>query len=488
MYDVSLPQPPAAREPTVRLAEVISALTFALDLTEGQRPGHTLRTAVIAMRLGREMGLDTALMGALYYAALLKDAGCSSNAARMAALFGTDDQQVKRDMRLVDWHDRWRLAMRTASNCGVGRSPIKRMQHFLRIAQTPHMTREIIQARCERGAQIAVALGFPHATSEAIGHVDEHWCGLGYPVGLAGDAIPILSRILLIAQTFEAYWTEQGLRPALAMARARSARWFDPALVRCMESWRRDGAWWTTLTDVEQLTTTVVTLEPGDVPLVASEDRIDATASAFASVIDAKTPFTYRHSANVARYAVAIATSLGANTDRSRTVLRAGLLHDIGKLGVSNRILDKPAALTEQERREVQKHPRWTLQILERVPAFRAFAAASAQHHERLDGRGYPWGLPAERLDVTSRVLAIADVYEALTADRPYRGGMPVDRVLTIMREDRGTAFDPRLLDAAGALAEAGVFAELASAPDSPSATLPATPRSTKPLLLKAVA
>ena len=485
---MSLLRTPAAREPTVKLAEVISALTFALDLTEGQRPGHTLRTALIAMRLGREMGLDTPAMGALYYAALLKDAGCSSNAARMAALFGTDDQQVKRDMRLVDWHDRWRLAMRTAGNCGVGRSPIARIQHFLRIAQTPHMTREIIQARCERGAQIAVMLGFPHATSEAIGHVDEHWCGLGHPVGLAGDAIPMLSRILLIAQTFEAYWTEQGLRPALAMVKARSARWFDPALVRCMETWRRDGAWWSSLTDVEHLTAGVVALEPGNEPLLATEDRIDATALAFASVIDAKTPFTYRHSSNVARYAVAIATSLGANAASSRTVLRAGLLHDIGKLGVSNRILDKPAALTEHERREVQKHPRWTLQILERVPAFRAFAASSAKHHERLDGRGYPWGLPAERLDVTARVLAIADVYEALTADRPYRGGMSIDRVLTIMREDRGTSFDARLLDAASALAEAGTFAELASAPETSFAAAPAASLALHPPAVRAVA
>ena len=147
----------ANRAHTVRFAEVISALTYALDLTEGQRPGHTLRTVLIAMRLGVEIGLDAETLGALYYAALLKDAGCSSNAARMAALFGSDDQAVKRDMRLVDWHDRWNLAMRTARNCGIGRNPIARIEHFLRIAQTPQMTRDIIAARCERGAQIAVA-------------------------------------------------------------------------------------------------------------------------------------------------------------------------------------------------------------------------------------------------------------------------------------------------------------------------------------------
>ena len=115
----------------------------------------------------------------------------------MSALFGSDDHDVKRDMRLVDWHDRWTLAMRTAKNCGIGRNPIARLSHFLRIAGTPSMTREIIQTRCERGAQIALVLGFPRATSQAIAHVDEHWCGLGHPVGVAGDEIPLLSRILL---------------------------------------------------------------------------------------------------------------------------------------------------------------------------------------------------------------------------------------------------------------------------------------------------
>ena len=110
----------------VRLAEVIGALTYALDLTEGQRPGHTQRTTLIAMRLAGELGLDADTRGALYYAALLKDSGCSSNAARMAALFGSDDQELKRSMRLVDWHDKFRLAMRTAKNCGVGLNPFSR--------------------------------------------------------------------------------------------------------------------------------------------------------------------------------------------------------------------------------------------------------------------------------------------------------------------------------------------------------------------------
>lgn len=402
----------APRTGTVRLADVIAALTYALDLTEGQRPGHTLRSTVLAMRLGEEAGLDREALGALYYAALLKDSGCSSNAARMSALFGSDDQELKRNMRLVDWHDRWKLAMRTARSCGVGLNPMHRIRHFLMVAKTPSLTREIIQTRCERGAQIAHVLGFPRATSEAILYVDEHWCGLGHPFGIAGRDIPLLSRIILLAQTVEAYWSEHGTSAALKMAVQRRGTWFDPSLVDLMVSWRSDRGWWSALADINRLDEAVVALEPGSEPMVATDERLDRIAFAFAAVIDAKTPFTARHSSNMARYAVGISGAMGGDSIVSRDMLRAGLLHDIGKLGVSNRILDKPAKLT----------------------------------------------VPGERLSYMARVLAVADVYEALTANRPYREGLPVRKVLDIMARDRVTAFDSQVFDAAAALAEEGTF------------------------------
>jgi putative nucleotidyltransferase with HDIG domain len=237
-------------------------------------------------------------------------------------------------------------------------------------------------------------------------------------------------------------------------------------MVDVVLSWKRDAKWWEHLADFSLLDDAVIALEPGDTPIVATDERLDAISYAFAAVIDAKTPFTYRHSTNVARYAVGIATSMGANADLARDILRAGLLHDIGKLGVSNRILDKPGRLTDEERDEVKKHPLWTLQILERVSAFEHFAVASARHHERMDGRGYPWGVGAIDLDFTARVLAASDVYEALTADRPYRAGMELPKVLGIMRSDSGTAFDPAVVEATEALAQRGVFAQLASTGD----------------------
>jgi putative nucleotidyltransferase with HDIG domain len=472
---VPAPRASAARTTagTVRLAEVLSALTVALDHTEGQRPGHTLRTCVLAMRLGRELGLDRPALEALYYAALLKDAGCSSNAARMSALFGSDDQVVKRNMRLVDWHDRWRLAMRTAQNCGMGGSPLARLRHFLLIARTPNMTREIIQARCERGAAIAAHLGFPTASSEAIAFVDEQWCGLGHPVGLAGSDIPVLSRILLLAQTLEVFVTEEGLDVAIRMVRARRGRWFDPVLADLVVAWRGDAALWQSLADSARLEATVVALEPSSSPMLATEERLDAIARGFAAVIDAKSPFTGTHSANVARYAAEIARATGGTPAYVRSVLRAGLLHDLGKLAISNRILDKPGRLDDDERAIIRHHPKWTWEILRDVPSFASVAASASMHHERLDGAGYPWGLASPALDRMARILALADVYEALTADRPYRGPLPTDEVLRIMARDRGTAFDAELFDVVESLAREGAFARVAASEDEGAFPVP---------------
>jgi putative nucleotidyltransferase with HDIG domain len=468
----------------VRLAEVLSALTYALDLTDGQRPGHTLRTCVIAMRLGDAVGLEPKLRAALYYAALLKDSGCSSNAARMSELFGSDDHGIKLSMRMVDWHDRLRTHWQAVKNVGVGQKPLVMMSHLVKLMVAPDPTREIISARCHRGAQIAANLGFPAETSEAIQYVDEHWCGLGHPVGLTENAIPLLSRILLLSQTVEAFWTEMGLQAALDMTKKRRAKWFDPELVDQLLAWKRDEEWWSAIADIQNIERLVLALEPGAEPMLATDERLDKIAYAFASVIDAKTPFTYRHSTNVAGYAAAIANAMGYDAQVSRDVLRAGLLHDIGKLGISNRILDKPAALTDAERNEMKKHPAWTWEILERVPAFHRFALPASLHHERLDGKGYPWGIPAEGLDFAARILAISDVYEALTADRPYRGPMDPTGALAIMNKDVGRAFDPTMMDVATSLALDGTLSRIADGSLDPVSLIEESKQYTGPRLV----
>jgi HD-GYP domain-containing protein (c-di-GMP phosphodiesterase class II) len=177
-------------------------------------------------------------------------------------------------------------------------------------------------------------------------------------------------------------------------------------------------------------------------------DGLDEVARAFADIIDAKSPFTWRHSVRVAELAGAASAHAGHDRDQQRRLYRAGLLHDIGKLGVSNRILDKPGNLTPEEWIEVRRHPLHSLEILRRVSAFGDLAWMAAVHHEALDGSGYPWRLTATQLDPAARTLAVADIYDAITEDRPYRPAMTRDAAIAILESQRGTRLDSDAIDA----------------------------------------
>jgi putative nucleotidyltransferase with HDIG domain len=435
---------PAAR---VRLSEVLAALSHALDLTEGQPLGHSVRACVIGMRLADELGLDLPTRSALYYSLLLKDAGCSSNAARMSALFGSDDREVKRRMKLVNWHDTVSLAWQTFRSSALGGTIRERMHYFLGITRTPHMTREIIQLRCERGADIALQLGFPADTGDAIRALDEHWNGRGHPAGLKGNAIPLLARIANLAQSMEIFHAGQGIAGAMLVARERRGTWFDPQLTDIVLSWAGDLEWWEALRSVDAAVT-ASRMDGDTLDRVVDERTIDDVARAFSEIIDAKSPFTYRHSSNVAQYAAAIAGQLGLAPAEEKRLRRAGLLHDIGKVGVSNTVLDKNGPLDPAERSAIEEHPRYTWEILSRIEAFRGFAWMASVHHEKLDGSGYPWRLAGDQLDLSARILVVADMYEALTADRPYRPGMRSADALRILEAQRGAKICPIVLDA----------------------------------------
>jgi uncharacterized domain HDIG len=235
-------------------------------------------------------------------------------------------------MKLVDWHKRVRLAAVTAMTVGHGRSVADRVRHFAAIARSEDTTKELIQIRCDRGASIASQLGFPTETADAIRSLDEHWCGLGYARGLAGDDIPLLARIANLAQTVEAFHDRDGKHAALRVVRQRRGSWFEPALARVVEGWRDDDAWWATLAG--DVTAEVVAAEPADRQITVDDEGFDTVCRAFADIIDAKSPFTYRHSTRVADMARAVARELGMDAAEQRRIYRAGLLHDIGKLGV----------------------------------------------------------------------------------------------------------------------------------------------------------
>jgi HD-GYP domain-containing protein (c-di-GMP phosphodiesterase class II) len=406
-----------------------------------------VRTCIIGCRLAEELGLDAADRSALYYALLLKDAGCSSNAARFAALFGSDDGETKARMKVVDWHRPLALAVATWRNVARGGTLAEKLRHFAGIARAPGTTEQLIRIRCDRGAEIVRMMGFPAATADAIRALDEHWCGRGYPDGLRGDAIPLLARIANLAQTVEAFFTSDGVDAALRVVKQRRGTWFDPRLADRVLAWRRDRAWWARLA-APDVASYVHALEPAEHVRRVDDGELDVVARAFADIIDAKSPYTFRHSTNVAEYARGIAATCGMDAVERRRLYRAGLLHDIGKLGVSSRILDSPNRLTDEERRQMERHPAYSWEILKRVGAFREFAWLASTHHEKLDGSGYPWKLTGEALDPSARILVVADIYEALTADRPYRAGMPHDRAMGILASERGTKLCPTAIDA----------------------------------------
>ena len=415
----------------IALSRVIAGLSYALDLTEGEPPGHAVRTCAIGMRLGEALGLGAQARSDLYYALLLKDAGCSANSARMAALFGTDDHVAKRSSKRVDWSRRlpaFAWSWRTVSGGGPARERIRGLRA---IKAEGKVTQALMAARCDRGAEIAYQLGLGAATAEAIRALDEHWDGGGQPRGLHGLEIPLLARIACLAQTAEIFHAHGGVDAALAVAERRSGHWFDPALVQALRSLRDDDELWAAVARAD-----ASEWEPPGRLMLADEERLDGIAQAFAGIVDAKSPWTYRHSDRACVIVMSLATALGYDPGAIGELRRAALLHDVGKLAISNRILDKPGKLSEAEFAKVREHPVVTARILERVPGFEPLAAVAAAHHERLDGGGYPNHLGARELTPQMRMLAIADVYEALTSQRPYRPAMSSAEAIAVIRTE----------------------------------------------------
>jgi HD-GYP domain-containing protein (c-di-GMP phosphodiesterase class II) len=445
----------SASPPHIALSDVIAGLSYALDLTEGEPPGHAVRSCMIGMRLAEEIGLDPGLRSDLFYALLLKDAGCSANSARMAALFGADDHVAKRASKRVDWSRAWPAFVWALRTVAPGGSARRRIDRLLAIRSEGEVTRSLMQARCDRGAEIAYLLGFAAPAAEAIRALDEHWDGQGQPHGLRGEEIPLLGRILCLAQTAEIFHGAGGVHAAWTVARRRRGAWFDPGLVDAFGAMRFDVAFWQSVRDAD-----LAPWEPADRVLSADEARLDAISYAFAGIIDAKSPWTYRHSDRTCMIVLGLAAALGADEDELSDLRRAALLHDVGKLAVSNRILDKPGRLTPAEFAQIRGHPVMTRRILERVPGLGELAPVAAAHHERLDGSGYPDGLTAEELTMPMRLLAVADVYEALTSERPYRRAMSSAQALDIIRVEA-----PRSLDEAAASALASLVHDAGAPP-----------------------
>jgi len=203
------------------MSGIIGALSYALDIAEGQPPGHATRSCVIGMRLADELGLSAAQRSDLFYALLLKDAGCSANANRMATLFEADELEAKRTSKLIDWSNPRASLMWSLRTVAPGAGWRARARALRGIKDEGEVTRKFMEARCDRGAEIARMLFLSADTAAAIRSLDEHWDGRGMPDGLRGEEIPLLARILCLAQTVEVFHAEGGVEAARSVARRR---------------------------------------------------------------------------------------------------------------------------------------------------------------------------------------------------------------------------------------------------------------------------
>lgn len=425
---------------TIAFADIAGAFSYALDLTEGQPPGHSVRSCYIAGRVAERLGVSGTELGHVHYTALLKDLGCSSNAARIAELYLADDRAFKQRWKTVPagLPSTLRFVFRETGRTARFGQRIGAVANILRNGDA--VAQEMIMARCTRGSDIARTLRRDEAVASGIFHLDEHWDGSGRPDRLAGHAIPLPARLALLAQIADVFHRAGGREAAAAEVARRAGQWLDPEAAVAFAALAREDSFWREL-ESPLIDALVAARAPVQEELL-DEDYLDTITAAFGQVIDAKSPYTAGHSGRVAEYTQAIAARLDIPAARTRQLRRAAALHDIGKLGVSSAVLEKPGKLDDAEWVQMREHAAHTARILGRVGALGELADLAAAHHERLDGAGYPLGLSDRQIRRETRIITVCDFYDALTADRPYRAAMPPEKALGIMEAEVGRAVD----------------------------------------------
>lgn len=413
----------------VRITELLAALSFGADLGLGHPTEHVLRQTYIALHLGERLGMEVQEREVVYYASLLAWLGCHIDAYEQAKWFG-DDQVLKRDAAYIDAADAVSTVAFLLRHIGDGRPLAERLKAGVGfLAEGRHDLDQMYENHWRAASALSEDLGLSDAIRDSVAQTFERWDGKGEPDGLKGEDVLLSARLVHLADVAALFYHTGGVSAAVDVTRARSAGQFDPALVVLFETEADE-----IFTQLEQLTTWDAVM--GKVPSVGqelSDDELDRVLAAVADFVDLKSPYTLGHSRGVAELAAGASAELGADT---RTARRAGLVHDLGRMGVANTVWDKRGPLTAGEMERVRLHPYYTDRVLASVPALACLAPVAAQHHERLDGSGYPRGSSAESLTPEGRVLAVADCYHAWSEPRPYREALDADAIAARLRDE----------------------------------------------------
>jgi len=417
---------------SIRLAELLAVLSLGADLGMNLPMEHVMRQCLIALRIGERLGLDEADRGVLYYSSLIAWVGCHVDAYEQAKWFG-DDQALKGDSRLVDFGGKGAMKYNFTYFGGVGRPILERAKTGVSFITAGGYRDAMVMLDNHWFAakDLCTRVGLGEDVQESVHQSFERWDGKG-PGKLKGDAIDVTSRIVNLADVVEVYHRAGGVDAARDVARDRSGTQFDPDLV---DAFSKDAE--LVFSDLDATTTwdAIIGAEPALQPALTDEEFCVAL-EALADFTDVKSPYTLGHSRGVAELVVDAARVVHFPTDDVEQVRRAALVHDLGKLGVSNSIWDKRGPLTPGEQERVRIHPYLTERMLASSPALAPLGAIAFQHHERLDGSAYPRGLSGNAISPAGRLLAAADMYRGRREPRPHREAKSADEAAADLRAE----------------------------------------------------
>jgi HD-GYP domain-containing protein (c-di-GMP phosphodiesterase class II) len=406
---------------------------------------HVLRQSLIALRLAERLGLDESERVVVYYVGLLAWVGCHVDAYEQAKWFG-DDTVFKGDSRQVDMGRPLAAGSFVVGHLGSNRPLVHRARTGLAfLGDGRRAVRDMVENHWVATNELAARLALGDDVRDSLYQTFERWDGKGAPAEARGAQIHLAARLVNLADVVEVFHRAGGIEAAVAVARERSGTQFDPGLVKlfCAEA----PALFSAL-DAATNWDAVIAAEPA-LAVVLTEEQLDASLEAIGDFVDIKSPWTIGHSRGVAELAAQAARGLGLSAADIVLVRRAGLLHDLGRLGVSNAIWDKRGPLTAPELERVRLHPYLTERMLASSAGLAPLGAIALQHHERLDGSGYPRGLTGSAMTVPGKLLAAADAYRAMTEARPHRPALTADRAAAELRDGVSRSlFDADCVDA----------------------------------------
>jgi HD-GYP domain-containing protein (c-di-GMP phosphodiesterase class II) len=424
----------------IRLAELVALLSLGTDLGLGQPMEHMIRASLLALRLADRLKLADTDRKVIYFSGLLAWVGCHTDAYEQAKWLG-EDIASKRDAHYAYDFGRARDVMRFMMQHlgGAGRPLMERVKTgVLFLGDGKRALGSLAENHYRATDDLAASLGLGDDVRVSLRESFERWDGKG-AFRMKGDTTRITSRLVCLADVVEAFRRTAGAKAALTVVRDRRGTQFDPALVDLLCAHASE-----LFEDFDQASSweAILAHEPALSP-VLSEDKIDDALLAVGDFAELKSPWSLGHASAVASLAERAAVEMSLDDEQRITLRRAALVHDLGHLGVSNTIWDSRNALSAAERERVRLHPYWSDRMLSFLPALRPLAAIVAQHHERLDGSGYPNGVLGNAISPSARILAAADVYQALVSERSHRAALSrEDAAAELRREVRSKRLD----------------------------------------------